>query len=165
MENEVWKPIPKYESLYEISDFGRVRNVKFNRLLKGDLRRNYLAVTLCKKGKTAKFAVHVLVALVFIGKRKTNRVVNHKDSNKLNNHALNLEYITQKQNIRQASVDGLMPKGSNSYRSLITEEDVKIIRRLFSEGVKQKVLAERFGLKRNSISDIVTGKNWKHVDF
>lgn len=51
--------------------------------------------------------LHQFVALLTLGKRPDNLVVNHVDGNKSNNQPSNLEYVTQAENIAHAIRMGL----------------------------------------------------------
>lgn len=67
--NENWRAVVGYEGLYEVSDQGRVRSLKFGktRILKyGKAGAGYLVVNLCKDGKHKLMYVHRLVAEAFI---------------------------------------------------------------------------------------------------
>lgn len=44
--NETWLPIKEYETRYLISNFGEVKSIKHNKILKKELRRNYWSVQL-----------------------------------------------------------------------------------------------------------------------
>ena len=104
MEN--WKPIKGYESLYEISDQGRIRRTD-GRVLKPHLRSNYTFIALHDSGKTKSFDVHRLVAQEFCEGRTFERCeVNHKNLNKLDNRAVNLEWVTHKENVQHAIQNG-----------------------------------------------------------
>lgn len=105
MENiEIWKDIPEYEGLYQVSNLGRVKSFKRNgnskdRILKPSKNRcGYLQVILYKNRKTKTFTVHRLVALAFISNTLNLPCINHKDENKENNHVNNLEWCTHEYN-------------------------------------------------------------------
>ena len=70
---------------------GRVKN-KHGRILKPEIRRGYYSVDLMKNGKRYKFRVHRLVAEAFIPNPDNLPQVNHKDEDKVNNEASNLEW-------------------------------------------------------------------------
>lgn len=104
MDNEVWKPVPNYEGLYEISNLGKIRslyyithNTFYNRIRVMKPQNNgtgYLKVQLYKNGKKEAYLIHRLVASVFIPNPENLPQVNHKDENKLNNNVENLEWCT-----------------------------------------------------------------------
>ena len=50
--------------------------------------------------------------------------------------------------------------GENHHNAKLTKDKVSMIRFLCSMGVKQKFLANRFGVDPSSISNIIRGKNW-----
>ena len=97
---EKWKQVEGYEGLYEISNFGRVKGIKRNKLLKPKMSRDgYLRVGLRKpKEKQRWFFVHRLVAFAFISNPNNYPQVNHKDEIKTNNCIENLEWCTAKYN-------------------------------------------------------------------
>ena len=74
-----------------MSDLGRVKN-KHGRILKPEIRRGYYSVDLMKNGKRYKFRVHRLVAEAFVPNPDNLPQVNHKDEDRLNNIASNLEW-------------------------------------------------------------------------
>jgi len=92
---EVWKVIKGYEGLYQVSDLGRVKSLKFGkeRILAGVKDKDgYLRVGLCYGGKERMFFVHRLVAEAFIPNPDNLPQVNHRDECKTNNIVTNLEY-------------------------------------------------------------------------
>lgn len=95
-ENEVWKTINGYNERYQISNYGRVWNTVAQKLMKPQLKKNgYLQINLMKENKKlVSERVHRLVALYFCEKPEGYNIVNHKDSNKINNSAENLEWTT-----------------------------------------------------------------------
>ena len=87
---EEWKDVKGYEGYYQISSYGRVKNIQTGQILKGDTnnigyKRVWLYVPVKKR-----FFIHRLVAFHFCEGYQENLVVNHKDGNKLNNIAENL---------------------------------------------------------------------------
>lgn len=99
---EIWKPVVGYENLYEVSNFARVKSLKFGkeRILKpGTNRYGYLHVNLYKNNKRKDFLVHRLVAEAFIPNPDNLPLVNHKDENPSNNFYTNLEWCTNEYNL------------------------------------------------------------------
>ena len=71
-------------------------------------RNGYLTVRLFNNGKIKNLTVHRIVASLFVINPDNKPIVNHKDGNKKNNYANNLEWCTQKQNINHAIDIGLI---------------------------------------------------------
>lgn len=111
---EEWRQIRGYEGHYEVSNHGRVlscartcahskggtKSVAPRILKPGKDKNGYLQVHLSKGGKTAVYKIHRLVAQAFVCNPHGMSVVNHKDENKQNNRADNLEFCTREYNIR-----------------------------------------------------------------
>ena len=95
---ELWKDIPGYEGLYQVSNFGQVKRVSKNKIIKPWKTKGYLQVRLSKHGKTNSFLLHRLVAICFIENKNNLPCINHKDENKLNNNVNNLEWCDYKYN-------------------------------------------------------------------
>ena len=98
---EIWKDKKDYEGLYMVSNWGRVKSIKFGkeRILKPVTNSSgYLLVNLCKDGKVKAFTVHRLVAEAFLPNPHNYPCVNHKDENKQNNNVENLEFCDIKYN-------------------------------------------------------------------
>ena len=115
MEQEIWKDIPNYEGLYQVSNFGNVKSLaRFvkhgeremfvkERILKTRKNKNgYLSVYPCKNGKYKPMDIHRIVGVVFIDNPCGYGDINHKDGNKENNHVGNLEWCSRSYNIKHA---------------------------------------------------------------
>lgn len=118
---EEWRQIAGYEGYFEVSNHGRVRSVERVRWVKnrhgtGSFRKDkgkvltpidngngYSYVTLNVNGNRKNKYVHRLVAAAFCVKSGEDNVVNHKDHNRKNNRAENLEWVTQMDNVRHSA--------------------------------------------------------------
>ena len=100
MIKEYWKPVVGYEGLYMVSNWGRVKSIKFGkeRILKQNIRRGYYYVGLSKNGIVKNYSVHRLVAEAFLDNSNNYPCINHKDECKTNNNVINLEWCTYKYN-------------------------------------------------------------------
>ena len=104
-ENEVWKDIPGYEGLYQVSNTGKVKSMNYRRsgvpriLTPRDNGFGYQRVRICNSDKKYRcHCVHRLVWEAFNGPIPEGLQINHKDENKSNNSLRNLEVVTPKQN-------------------------------------------------------------------
>ena len=97
---EIWKDKKDYEGHYQVSNFGRVKSIKFGKeiILKQSIRHGYYYVGLLKNGKHKNYLVHRLVAEAFLENPDNLPQVNHKDENKQNNVVSNLEWCTHEYN-------------------------------------------------------------------
>ena len=102
MIEEKWRKVTDWE-LYEVSNFGRIRNSKTGILKKSRANnRGYLLIQFEIKDRKNTFLVHRIVAEAFCKKKENDKIVNHIDGNKLNNNSSNLEWCNQSHNIKEA---------------------------------------------------------------
>lgn len=103
MEKEIWKDIPDTDGKYQVSNMGRVRSrCKKNewRIRAFDYTKyGYAAVHFQYGKKNFRKYVHRLVADAFVPGYKEGLFVNHKNENKADNRASNLEWLTHKENV------------------------------------------------------------------
>lgn len=101
-----WREVPAFKNRVWVHPSGLVRTRR--KLIKTHLNgMGYLHFCL-DNGKTKlNLRVHRLVAEAFLGPCPKGLVVHHKDANKENNAASNLEYVTQKENTRHAIERGV----------------------------------------------------------
>ena len=82
---EIWKIIQDYEGLYQVSNTGKVRDLKNHIKPVYKNNKGYMCLSLYYNGKTYHPTVHRLVAKTFIPNPNNYEQVNHKDCNKENN--------------------------------------------------------------------------------
>lgn len=142
---EKWMAIPGYEGLYEVSDKGnfrsldrvvtkrngtRVRYKGREVALDYGKRNGYPVVHLCKNGKAATLNAHRIVAECFLGRVDGKPYVNHKDGNKKNCAASNLEWVTASENaIHAYKVLGRKHPRLGTCGTKFSPEEVRSIRR------------------------------------
>lgn len=104
---EVWKDIPKYEGLYQVSNLGNVRTLNYKRSRQPKnikLQKNKdgrLQLRLCKDGvRAVNTRVSQLEAMAFLNHIPCGHdiVVDHIDNDNTNNKLYNLQLITNRQN-------------------------------------------------------------------
>jgi hypothetical protein len=124
----------------------------------------YLSVTIAvAKGKRKDFLIHRLVAEYFIPNPENLPVTNHKDGNKGNNCVNNLEWTTYKENTRHAFETGLMGKGNEHPRSVLTEKDVIAIRKKSLSEQSTLSLAKEYNVSWSTMDSVRKGITWRHV--
>lgn len=165
-QEEIWKEINDYENIYQISNYGNVRNIKTNRILKSNIRGMYLAIGLWNKSEGKNVRIHNLVASAFVPNPENKTEINHIDGNKLNNHFSNLEWCTHKENIQHAHKNKLVKSacGEKIYNSKLTKEDVLKIKKLYNSGeYYQHEIATMFNVTSANIQSITSNSSWKHL--
>lgn len=161
MQNEEWREIPETNGLYEVSNCGRVRSWARTKpvILKGYLDKDgYRLVRLCVEGQRKGVGVHRLVLLAFVGDSdlQGNHLNGIKDDNRLDN----LEYATQSRNIQHAMTTLGHFKGEKNSGAKLVAAQVVEMRRLRSEGVPVRQLAEQFSVSRSLVDAICNGQYW-----
>lgn len=113
---EIWKDVVGFEGKYIISNLGNVATLdwrgtnKSKQLKKTKNSNGYYTVSLKDETGSKQHYVHRLVADAFIPKIDGKTFINHKDCNKKNNNADNLEWCTPKENIVHASINHRFPE-------------------------------------------------------
>lgn len=165
-----WKQVKGYNGLYSISNTGIVKRnagyqAKKDRTIKPRLKNSgYLYVTLSQDNQKKNHYVHHLVAQHFVGKRPNGYDINHKDGDKVNNCAFNLEYMTRAENMAHARKNGLHNnRGDGHYNAKLNSELVAEIRFAHNAcGVFDEIV-ETLPVSRGAIRDVLTYRTWKDV--
>jgi hypothetical protein len=177
---EVWKDIKDYEGIYQVSNQGRVRSLDrivvnkngINIKRKGRVYKlspegsGYYQVQFYNKGKRVHKSVHRLVAFCFLINNNNLSDINHKDGNKTNNNVNNLEWMTHSDNMIHAHNNGLLRNvdGENNNMSKITKIiAIDIFKKSWNTKIKQKEIADMYGISISCVSLIKRKKTWKHI--
>lgn len=182
MKEEIWKDIEGYEGLYQVSNLGRVKRMRFinkntniekERIKSQKIRKDgYLEVALYKNGKGKYIQVHRLVAKSFIPNPKKLPQVNHRNGIKTDNRVENLEWVTPKENIVHAISTGLRKQfktsnhnGENNPNSKLSKNEVLDIINNKSNGLNIKNVYEKYKTKisYSGLEQIWYGYRWKEV--
>lgn len=159
---EKWKAVVGYKGRYEVSDLGRVRNVRTGHMKKPtpNSRDSRLCVLLHRPGKKARlFKVHRLVLAAFKGKCPKGKEGCHNDGNGQNNVLINLRWDTPTNNHADKIKHGTTNRGERGPNSKLTEKQVEKIRK---DKRLQRVIANEYGILQNHVSRIKSGRRWKH---
>ena len=107
---EEWKDVKGYEGSYQVSNLGRVKSLKrkmrpVDKILSLPINNTgYLNITLCKDGNQKTLHVHVLMAITYLNHKQcgNNVVIDHINGDKLDNRLLNLQLISNRENISKS---------------------------------------------------------------
>lgn len=166
---ERWRPVKGYEGKYEVSDRGRVKSLGHYRysdagILKPFFHKfGYPRVTLWANGVSHGRAIHTLVLEAFVGPRPAPCVCDHRDGSPANNHLQNLQWVTQKENVRRGQQSAAI-RGVGNCNAKLTEKIVLHIRNSWADGREtQRSMARRYGVTPSLISAVVRRRIWTHV--
>lgn len=171
--DEKWRAINGYVGLYEVSNLGRVRSlcrtvkardgekIIDGKLLKPSLKGSYLTVCLCNLNEETYLTIHRLVAKAFV--MGFGDVVRHLDGNSLNNNHMNLAWGSHKENEADKKIHGTNINGEKHHNSVLNDELVRQIRKLYNEGHSQLKIAAFMSINRGTIGHVVRRESWAHV--
>ena len=171
---EQWKPVPGYEGYYEVSSDGRVRSLARyvpgrwgllfvpGRML-SPAKARYLLVTLSVGGEAKTFGVHRLLCEAFHGPALTGYHAAHKDGNAHNNTVDNLYWASPKENCADRERHGKWVHGTRVNTNKLSEDDVTAIVSECRAGAARKEVAERYGVHRSTVDQLLRGDTWKHL--
>ena len=157
---EIWKDIPGYEGLYQVSNLGRVKSAErkvgwefYNkpcarkhkeRIIVAEVAKNgYKRVGLSKDGKRTRYHLHRIIAKAFIPNPNNYPVINHKNGIKTDNRLENLEWTTYSENNYHAW--RVLNKKAKNARAVRCKETGEVFETLAKASIK-------YGKNRCSLS-------------
>lgn len=161
---EVWRPVPGYEGIYEVSDAGSVRSFchGYGRMLKPIHDQDgYSRVGLYRNGKQRRVFIHRLVAEAFIGPPPAGLHVAHRDGSRTNNSASNLRYATAAENNADKVAHGRVSHGERNGSAVLTASQVLAIRRFNGPTAHA---ARLFGIGKTQARAIRARLSWTHLE-
>lgn len=182
---EKYKIIPNTNDRYEISDLSNIRRVKSRvknspnggtrsvggKVLSQKTKKNkYKEVALYINNQkcTMKY-VHRLMYETFVGEIPSTHQINHIDGNKSNNLIDNLELVTPSENMKHSyHVLGnklKAMKGQDHRNAKLSDDEVILIKKMYSEGVPSRDIHKSFSNKvsLSSLRKVCYGLTWKHI--
>lgn len=156
----MWKDVHGYEEFFQISSDGRLFSKRSNRELTTRVSNKGYAIYSTKiggrNGRNVSFRIHREVAKCFIENPNNLPEVNHKDGDKSNNNACNLEWVDASTNIQHAYDTGLISrgKGRHNHNAVLTDEMISYIRKNAKQNgglLTQRELAEIYKVDHTTI--------------
>jgi len=176
---EVYKPLTYpgvKKGVYEISNYGKIRNIKTGNIKKPFEHKEYLRIALANdpeyssKDQTNR-SIHRLVAWEFCKGYKEGYIPNHLDSNTKNNFAGNLEWVSSKMNSIYGVFEGNIKCGEDHYLNVFSKNEVIRICEFLQEGYSNMQIMKTFGFHNKSsnpqlyklIDHIRHRRSWKTI--
>jgi hypothetical protein len=177
---ESWKFIEGYESLYMVSNRGRIKSCGRTILRKSKLGNKspyyipekilscgidsdgYVIVSLYKDSSSLTQKVHRLVAVAFLGASKEKSQVNHKDFNRKNNNLENLEWTTPKENSKHSARNNPQAYINRNGAHFRIHEREEILKLHFVYGLCFAEISRLYNRKPRTISRVCTNQVHNH---
>lgn len=152
--------------IYRVERDGRVfsiRRDKYLRLMR--MNTGHLYVNLSVGGVRKQCLVHRLVLEAFVGPCPEGMECRHLNGNPADNRLENLRWGTHADNMQDRVVHGTNCRGAAHYKAVLTDEQVREIKRRYKHGVvTQATLAEEFRVSRPHIAQILRGGRRTYVE-
>jgi len=188
---EIWKEIEGFDGDYQISNFGKIKSLKFNKekiLSQVKDGHRYLHINLYKNGNKKPKYIHDLMFESFNNyKLEKNEVVHHIDKNPENNDLDNFKLMINSEHMSlhksgknspmfekhhsEKTLEIMREKkiGENNPSTTLKNGEVWLIKKILnpnlykSKKITQNFIGKMFNVNRRTISAIKTGRFWSHI--
>lgn len=169
-DTEIWRDVPGYEGLYQVSNLGRVKSVRRQRmngiaglcwmperiLRPGKNSDGYLNVALNRNDGGRSYAINRLVLLAFVGPPKDKEECLHSpDHDKTNNRLDNLRWGTHAENIQQW---WHTKNSARKHDVNLRIREIREARRLSMEDVAKAVGVDFFHIEHGLVPKLATAR-------
>ena len=122
--------------------------------------------TLFVEGKKTSRTMQRLVYSAFHGPIPDGYQVDHVNHQRSDNRLENLQLLTPAENQRKTIRAGRNnpPKGEGHRWARLTVDQVREIRRRAAAGERSSLIATDFGIRREYVWAVATGRSWRHVN-
>ena len=166
-----------YDNYYYVDKEGNIYNKKHMKLSTfiSKHRDNYRTIILRGYDSKRKLhrcgvSVHRMVAELWVDKPKTDEVleVHHIDGDRSNSAALNLQWVTHYDNVKESFVANThyQPdwKSENNPKAKLNKNEVVKIRKMYSDGKTAKEIHKDYNfVSIETIENIIKFRTWKHI--
>ncbi len=128
-------------------------------------KNGYIRVTLRQgtEGPPRRELLHRLILETFVGPCPMGMEACHENGIRSDNRVENLRWDTRKANRGDMRLHGTLPRGESHGMSRHTDEDIRSVRRLHSEGRSHRKIAAITGIGRVTVGKIIRGQAWRHI--
>lgn len=171
LPSERWLDVPGTDGMYQISSLGRLMTMNYKgtgqqRLMKPAVDGSgYLRTMIRKDGRVRTVKLHRIVAEAFHPNPEGLAEVNHKNFNKQDNRAENLEWMSRKHNMGHAAAGGKIKDKHGSFNGMskLTEAMLSEIKAKYVPYVyTHEMLGKEYGVAKSTIKDALS-RRWRHV--
>lgn len=129
---QIWKDVKGYQNVYQVSNYGRVKSLNYNRTGKEKIIKHRIKKIKCKNriykshqiglhkdGKVKCYCVNRLVYEAFKGKITDNYQIDHINNNPQDNRLDNLQLLTKSENSKKRFKDNPNLNVGSSKRKIL----------------------------------------------
>jgi hypothetical protein len=160
MQGEIWKPMPGWEGLYEVSNMGRMRSLPRElekrrtegKVLSGrKTEQGFVLFQMKVQDRRQMMTAHRAVLLAFRGKPKYGQIGVHLSGDRGDNRLENLKWGYALEKARKGREGGAGRKAKLKQQQVLA---------IFRDPRKQKEIAAEFGVCTAEVNHIKRGRAW-----